>query len=198
MSSGHVRPPFLAALVLTTVLGVGVLAFLVVSPNGNAQPTPTPSPTFWDQQNRSVRPPRLAPSAPCRPIHFDFNGNPRKFGTQMLGRFRIPRGRTWHITNATVMLERHDGEGAVGGEWTAVVGAVHGVGSWPPKDVTRHRVPIMQTTMDTGGGRSVGQGATDVLLVRGDHLTFTIWLRPGSIPQPYFYSLGASGMNCPT
>lgn len=200
------RKPFLVALIVSLILGC--IATITVSvmpgqPQAKASPTPTPSPseaTFNDYWNESRKPPRLSPNAPCKPLHFGFDGNPRKFESDTAGRYRVPKGRTWHITNASLMMERYDGIGAQAGEWTGVLGGVHD-GPWVG---TAHGpnqgrwFTIAQSSLDNGSGIALqGQTPVNAVLDQGDWLAFVVWLRPGTHPGNYYFTLGASGTDCP-
>ena len=195
------RSPFPVSLLVP--LAAGLVALPIYASEGQTSPPAANASPTYDASNApqtvTEAPIRLRPTAPCRPIHFGFEGNPRKYEGQTLGRHAVPPGRTWRITNATVMMERHHGGPyAVAGEWTGWVGAVTSVG----------RVAISISSLDNGRGIALqGQGPVDVTLRAGEELRVSIWLRPytstasgarvATDPGNYYYTIGASGLDCP-
>jgi hypothetical protein len=131
--------------------------------------------------------PRRGADEPCAPIHFGFAGKPKKYWSDTLGSYEVPTGREWHITNTSLLAERHSGgPKAVAGEWTVQAGGFDEAG----------RFTIAQASLDNGSGIAVGQGQVDVALASGTELIFNIWLRPGTDPVNYYYTVAASGMDC--
>lgn len=195
---GHVRQSFVVALLIALILGFfTVAAMLLAMTPSNHGPEPIPRQTFnltsFDRSTGFRSQPHkiehLTPDAPCQPIHFAFDGNPYKYRTTHLGRYKVPPGRTWHITNTSVLAERHSGGPyAVAGEWTVQVSTSHdGKGS-----------TIAISSLDNGSGIALqGQGRVDVTLHETDLISFTIWLRPGTWPGHYYYTIGVTGMDCP-
>lgn len=125
---------------------------------------------------------------PCEPIHFGFYGKPKGFDADRLGTYEVPEGRGWEITNMMLMAERHSGgPHAVAGEFTVHMGGVDEAGMFT----------IGVASLDNGSGMDMAQGRTSVKLAPGTELWFELWLRPGTEPQNYYYTIGASGTDCP-
>lgn len=199
-----------AALVVA-ILGVGTFSIVTLA-NGMEEPTPTPTPavTFDPSkvyQSETPKIARLSPDAPCQPLHFGFDGNPRKYRGDLLARYRVPKGRTWRFTNTSVMMERHHGGPyAVAGEWTGVIAGDPGRWNGIGHDGTWFT--ISTSSLDNGSGLGQqGQGRIEVTLAEGTHLAFVVWLRPYTSdahgertitdPRNYYYTLALSGMDCP-
>lgn len=193
------------------VLAVCLLgATLIWAAPANGQ---TP-PLDWDAikaqpQSVSNPPPRLAPNAPCRPLHFGFDGNPRQYEMQVLGHYRVPKGREWHLTNSSIMMERHHGGPyAVAGEWTGLVHGIHN-GDWEGRiDHDGDLFTVAQSSLDNGSGIALqGQTTVNVVLDTADYVVFAIWLRPYTAdaagnrvdtdPRNYYFDIGLSGTDCP-
>lgn len=197
-----IRKPFLVAGIISIAGLLAAIPTVYASGDPTVQPQISPSPPTFDpstaRQTTTAPPRKLKQDAPCRPIYFGFEGNPRGYEGQILARYRVPTGRKWRITNTSVMMERHHGGPyAVAGEWTGVVGASTESG----------RMSIATSSLDNFSGiASQGQGPANVTLGADSKLMFTLWLRPytndangrvATDPTNYYYTLGASGMDCP-
>jgi hypothetical protein len=196
-------------LVLLALSGVAVGMYLrppVEKPVAQTRslPPPPPPPIELDPAAvyRSVPPkiPHLSASDPCTPLHFGFDGNPHKYNRTTLAHYTVPRGRTWRFTSVSILAERHHGGPyAVAGEWTVQLGAHH----------NGNPVTVSDSSLDNGSGLALqGQGRVNATFDSGDRIVFSTWLRPytGSEsgesvptdPANYYYTLGASGMDCPS
>lgn len=207
----------IAALVVA-IMAVGTLSAVTLAqgspepPTPDPVPTPSPSPTryvFPNVQSNPPKQPLTAPDTPCTPVHFGFEGNPRKYRMQVLAHYEVPPGRTWRLTNSSIMMERHHGGAyAVAGEWTGLIQGIHD-GSWKGRNQHDGRLfTVAQSSLDHFQGVALqGQTLVDVLLDEGDVLSFAVWLRPytndrtgtevTADPRNYYFDIGLSGTDCP-
>jgi len=193
MEERLVRPAFIAVLLVVLIGAICSFTYWMLIYEDDAPKDfpdihrPFDPDVYWQSERQPVR--RLPPSAPCAPILFSFDGHPQKYRSDILGVYRVPKGRMWTITNVSLMAERHSGgPHAVAGEWTVQLAAGH--------DATASTVAV--SSLDNGSGIALqGQGAVKVVLDEGDSLTFSLWLRPGTHRPNYYYTIGTSGIDCP-
>lgn len=181
-----IRTPFLVVLAAALV-AAGISAMF---PKGTSGVEPTTA------RHRIVMPSRSEVEAgrtetvvtsdkECGPLRVLLTGHPYRYRTEWW-RYEVPAGRRWTLSNVSLLAERFtDGHLAEAGEWTVMMAA--------------EGITVSQSSLDAGSGIALqGQGPVDVTLNAGETLSLGIWLRPGTDPAHYYFTLSAMGRDCPT
>lgn len=124
----------------------------------------------------------------CEWRHFAYNGPPDGRNLQIYADLDVPEGRTWRVTNASILVEEHLGPPIQAGEFTAALSVID----------NGQRIVIGESSLETDNGVNYqGQGIKNVVLDHGTSLEFLTYLNPNRDAPHYFFNISASVRDCP-